>query len=93
MTDESITAQVLRLARLRAVNSTVAFRCKDDHAIVEARIRADEVLRDRQLELVGTLPEGDTFRDTVEFAASLPQPPHLTRRYPAKKEDDDDGLV
>ncbi len=72
MSDDSATRQqVIKLAKNRARNSVIAFHHQHDPAIHEGRVRADKVWGGQQQKLAASLPEGDTFRETVEFIGEL----------------------
>jgi len=83
MSDESATRRVIKLAQNRARNSVIALHHQNDPAIHEGRVRADKVWGAQQQELAASLPEGDTFCDTVEFIGYLDvisPPPHLVSK-------------
>ena len=82
MSDDSATRQqIIELAQNRARNSVIALHHQHDPAIHEGRVRADQVWGEQQQALAASLPEGDTFRETVEFIGELDAihgpPPHL----------------
>jgi len=81
--DNATRRQVIKLAQNRARNSDIAFHHQHDPAIHEGRVRADRVWGAQQQELAASLPEGDTFRDAVEFIGYLDAvspPPHLVSK-------------
>ena len=84
MSDESATRrQVIKLAQNRARNSVIALHHQNDPAIHEGRVRADKVWGAQQQELAASLPEGDTFRETMGFIGHLDAispPPHLVSK-------------
>ena len=69
--DRATRRQVIKLAQNRARNSVIALHHQNDPAIHEGRVRADKVWGAQQQELASSLPEGDTFRETVEFIGYL----------------------
>lgn len=84
---EEVKKKILTLSQHRARNSVIAFRRQDDPGIHEGRVRADRVWEEQQQELAKSLPEGDGFREVVEFIAHLNQispPPHLVSKVPQK---------
>ncbi len=84
---EEVKNKILKLSQHRARNSVIAFRRQNDPGIHEGRVRADQVWEEQQQELVKSLPEGDGFREVVEFIGHLNQvspPPHLVSKVPQK---------
>ena len=84
MSEDSATRRkVIKLAQNRARNSVIALHHQHDPAIHEGRVRADRVWGLQQQELAASLPEGDTFRETVEFIGwldAISPPPHLVSK-------------